>query len=74
MDVNMYLAKPYNQNFLKSQMFATTQECANFLNEFSKNEIIGKVKVDEWAILGKIMTVNVDGTFSRIDVDTTSFL
>lgn len=70
----MFLAKPYNQNYLKSQTFATKQECADFLNEFSKNEIVGKVKVDEWAILGKIMTVNVDGTFSRIDVDMTAFL
>lgn len=69
-----FIAKPYNQNFLKSQVFATTQECANFLNAFSKNEIVGKVKVDEWAILGKIMTVNVDGTFSRINVDMNAFL
>jgi hypothetical protein len=70
----MYLAKPYNQNFLKSQQFATTKECAEYLNEFSRNEIVGKVKVDEWAILGKILTINTDGTFSRLDVDMNAFL
>ena len=70
----MYLAKPYNQNYLKSQTFATPQECADYLNEFSKDELVGKAKVDEWAILGKILVVNVDGTFSRMDVDMNSFL
>lgn len=66
----MYLAKPFDRNFIGSKQFETLQECKKFLDEFTEQ----KMPLDEWIILGKILDVLPDGNTQAIDVDMESFL
>ena len=56
----MLLAKPNTNNTLNSKHFESFEECQKYLTEYTQPEVT--IHVDEWIALGKILTVNADGT------------
>jgi len=65
----MFLAKPFDKNFLQSQMFEDVGKAKRFLDEFTGV----KMPLDEWYMLGKILKQE-NGTFKKIDIDEETFL
>lgn len=78
----MFIAKPNLTNFLHAETFETIAEATKYLNDRMKVEpkvnefgepvepvmIYPKMKWEDWALLGKIMTVEETGEYTYIDV------
>jgi hypothetical protein len=56
----MLLAKPNTFNTLNSKVFQSFDECVSYLMEYTQPEVT--IHMDEWIMLGKILTINPDGT------------
>jgi hypothetical protein len=56
----MLLAKPNVSNNLNSKQFESFEECVAYLTEYTQPDVT--IHMDEWIALGKILTVNSDGT------------
>lgn len=56
----MLLAKPNTSNTMNAKQFESFEECVAYLTEYTQPEVT--IHMDEWIALGKILTVNPDGT------------
>jgi hypothetical protein len=57
-----FIAKPYNENFLKSVTFNSIKEAVDYLNEFTETTMPEK----DWSMIGKLMFVKSNGTIGRL--------
>lgn len=70
----MFIAKPRVSNFIDSKTFETAKEAVKYLNDINvadeenKDWFIPKLKFEDWALIGKILKVNSDGSYSYIEV------
>lgn len=59
-----FIAKPYNENFLKSVVFDSIKEAVNYLNEFTETTMPAK----DWAMVKKLMFVKSNGTIGVVQL------
>jgi len=59
-----FIAKPYNENFLKSVVFDSLKEAVNYLNEFTETTMPAK----DWAMVKKLMFVKSNGTIGVVQL------
>ena len=59
-----FIAKPYNENFLKSVVFDSLKEAVNYLNQFTETTMPAK----DWALVKKLMFVKSNGTIGVVQL------
>ena len=59
-----FIAKPYNENFLKSVVFDSIKDAVNYLNEFTETTMPAK----DWAMVKKLMFVKSNGTIGVVQL------
>jgi hypothetical protein len=59
-----FIAKPYNENFLKSVVFDSLKEAVNYLNQFTETTMPAK----DWAMVKKLMFVKSNGTIGVVQL------
>jgi len=59
-----FIAKPYNENFLKSVVFDSLKEAVNYLNHFTETTMPAK----DWALVKKLMFVKSNGTIGVVQL------
>jgi hypothetical protein len=59
-----FIAKPYNENFLKSVVFDSLKEAVNYLNQFTETTMPAK----DWAMVKKLMFVKSNGTLGVVQL------
>jgi hypothetical protein len=57
-----FIAKPYNQNFLKSVSFSSIKDAVNYLNEFTETKMPAK----DWSMVNKLFFVKSNGTVGTV--------
>jgi hypothetical protein len=57
-----FIAKPYNENFLKSVSFPSIEEAVKYLNEFTETTMPAK----DWSLVNKLFFVKSNGTVGTV--------
>jgi hypothetical protein len=57
-----FMAKPYNENFLKAVAFDSMNDAVKYLNEFSGTTMPAK----DWAMVNKLFFVKSNGTIGTV--------
>ena len=57
-----FIAKPYNENFLKSISFNSIDEAVNYLNEYTGTKMPAK----DWSLVNKLFFVKSNGTIGTV--------
>lgn len=59
-----FIAKPYNENFLKSVVFNSIKDAVDYLNDFTGTTMPPK----DWALVKKLMFVKSNGTIGIVQL------
>lgn len=59
-----FIAKPYNENFLKAVTFGSIKDAVKYLNDFTETTMPAK----DWALVKKLMFVKSNGTIGVVQL------